>query len=249
MGKLIREGDRRIKLTFERLLKGETIKCPIDEQIVYNQLDDNETAIWSLLVASGYLKVISYENLLLVGDEEPLYELNFTNYEVRRMFYRMVRGWFAKPGAGYNDFLNSLLLGDLKAMNYYMKRVTMEMFSYFDTGKGKFGEEPERFYHGFVLGLLVDLGKDYIVTSNRESGFGRYDVMIEPKDKTKDAFVLEFKVRDLEDEKSLSETVEKALAQIEEKQYEIDLIAKGIPKEKIRKYGFAFEGKNVLIGS
>ena len=248
-GKLIREGDRRIKLTFEKLLKGETIKCPIDEQIVYNQLDDNETAIWSLLVASGYLKVISYENLLLVGDEEPLYELNFTNYEVRRMFYRMVRGWFAKPGAGYNDFLNSLLLGDLKAMNYYMKRVTMEMFSYFDTGKGKFGEEPERFYHGFVLGLLVDLGKDYIVTSNRESGFGRYDVMIEPKDKTKDAFVLEFKVRDMEDEKSLSETVEKALAQIEEKQYEIDLIAKGIPKEKIRKYGFAFEGKNVLIGS
>ena len=177
VGKLIREGDRRIKLTFERLLKGETIKCPIDEQIVYNQLDDNETAIWSLLVASGYLKVISYENLLLIGDEEPLYELNFTNYEVRRMFYRMVRGWFAKPGAGYNDFLNSLLLGDLKAMNYYMKRVTMEMFSYFDTGKGKFGDEPERFYHGFVLGLLVDLGRDYIVTSNRESGFGRYDVM------------------------------------------------------------------------
>ena len=249
VGKLIREGDRRIKLTFEKLLKGETIKCPIDEQIVYNQLDDNETAIWSLLVASGYLKVISYENLLLVGDEEPLYELNFTNYEVRRMFYRMVRGWFAKPGAGYNDFLNSLLLGDLKAMNYYMKRVTMEMFSYFDTGKGKFGDEPERFYHGFVLGLLVDLGRDYIVTSNRESGFGRYDVMIEPKDKTKDAFVLEFKVRDMEDEKSLSETVEKALAQIEEKQYETDLIAKGIPKEKIRKYGFAFEGKNVLIGA
>ena len=249
VGKLIREGDRRIKLTFEKLLKGEIIKCPIDEQIVYNQLDDNEAAIWSLLVASGYLKVISYENLLLVGDEEPLYELNFTNYEVRRMFYRMVRGWFAKPGAGYNDFLNSLLLGDLKAMNYYMKRVTMEMFSYFDTGKGKFGDEPERFYHGFVLGLLVDLGRDYIVTSNRESGFGRYDVMIEPKDKTKDAFVLEFKVRDMEDEKSLSETVEKALAQIEEKQYETDLIAKGIPKEKIRKYGFAFEGKDVLIGA
>ena len=133
-------------------------------------------------------------------------------------------------------------------MNHYMKRVTLQMFSYFDTGKGKFGDEPERFYHGFVLGLLVDLSRDYIVTSNRESGFGRYDVMIEPKDKTKDAIILEFKVHDPEDEKNLSETVHKALSQIEERQYEADIIARGIPKEKIQKYGFAFEGKNVLIG-
>ena len=248
VGKLIREGSSQVKTGFEALLRGESIICPIDEQIVYNQLNGSKAAIWSLLVASGYLKILSYEDMGKVG-RRANYELTITNGEVRIMFESMVQGWFDASEEEYNYFLKALLLGDLKAMNYYMKRVTIQMFSYFDTGKGKFGDEPERFYHGFVLGLLVDLGREYIVTSNRESGFGRYDVVIEPRDKTKDAFILEFKVRDIEDEKSLSETVEKALAQIEEKQYETDLIARGISKEKIRKYGFAFEGKNVLIGA
>ncbi len=248
VGKLIREGSGQVKTEFEALLRGESIICPIDEQIVYNQLNGSKAAIWSLLVASGYLKILAYEDMGKVG-RRANYELTITNGEVRIMFESMVQGWFDESEEEYNHFLKALLLGDLKAMNYYMKRLTIQIFSYFDTGKGKFGDEPERFYHGFVLGLLVDLGRDYIVTSNRESGFGRYDVVIEPKDKMKDAFVLEFKVRDLEDEKSLSDTVEKALAQIEEKQYETDLIARGIAKEKIRKYGFAFEGKNVLIGA
>ena len=164
------------------------------------------------------------------------------------MFRTIVRSWFGKSQQGYSDFVKALLLGDLKAMNHYMKQITMQTFSYFDTGKGPFGYEPERFYHGFVLGLLVDLNKEYIVTSNRESGFGRYDVMLEPRDKSKPAMVLEFKVRDEEEEKNLQETVEVALKQIEEKKYETNLIANGIPKENIRKYGFAFEGKDVLIG-
>ena len=140
-------------------------------------------------------------------------------------------------------------MGNLKAMNEYMNDVALSTFSYFDTGKNPSRQEPERFYHGFVLGLIVDLQEKYVVTSNRESGFGRYDIMIEPKDvKSDTAFILEFKVRDSDEEETLSDTVAAAHAQIQEKQYEAALIAKGIPAEHIRTYGFAFEGKKVLIG-
>ena len=250
VGKLLREGNRKIKEKFETLLQGQVIKATIDEQIVYNQLDNDESAIWSLLLASGYLKVLSYdrEDLLEYG-EEAKYTLTLTNYEVERMFYNMVRGWFRDSRADYNDFVQALLLGDKKAMNAYMNRVALNTFSYFDTGNRPSGEEPERFYHGFVLGLIVDLQNRYIITSNRESGFGRYDVMLEPRNPQRDdAIILEFKVYDPEDETTLKDTVQDALKQIEVKQYAAQLIARGIPKEHIRNYGFAFHGKNVLIG-
>ena len=249
IGKLIREGNKNIKITFETLLKGNSIYCPIDEQIIYNQLNNNEDAIWSLLLASGYLKVLGYdkEELLEYG-EDVMYELTLTNHEVLRMFYGMVRGWFRQTKSNYNEFVKSMLDGNIKEMNAYMNRVAKEIFSYFDSGRKPSDEAPERFYHGFVLGLIVDLSSEYVITSNRESGFGRYDVMIEPKDIKKEAFILEFKVHDPEDESNLKDTVEAALKQIEEKQYETSLIAKGIDKNNIHKYGFAFEGKKILIG-
>lgn len=233
------------------MLRGESIRSVIDEQIVYSQLDGNERAVWSLLMASGYLKVLSYENFqdIPVG-MQPKYELALTNLEVRQMFCGMIHDWFAPAETAYNNFIKAMLQDDLETMNEYMNRVALSTFSYFDTGREPSREEPERFYHGFVLGLMIDLQDRYLISSNQESGFGRYDVVLEPKSPGVDnAIILEFKVRSRRKEESLEETVEAALRQIEDKQYAAGLIRRGISREHIRSYGFAFEGKEVLIGS
>lgn len=244
-GNLLRESSKDRKQDFECLLRGDSIRVEIDEQIVCDQLSSKKNALWNLLLASGYLKVIRE-----VFEEEAgefYYELALTNKEVRIMFRNLIRDWFSEDDY-YNDFIKALLLDDVEAMNTYMNKVTVSTFSYFDTGKKESEKEPERFYHGFVLGLMVELADRYILTSNRESGFGRYDVMLEPRQKNDDAIILEFKVKNKK-EKELSDTVKAALQQIDKQNYEASLTEKGIPKEHIRKYGFAFQGKKVLIGS
>ncbi|WP_410072202.1 AAA family ATPase [Anaerostipes sp.] len=249
IGKLIREGNTQVKESFELLLNGKEIVTELDEQIVYDQLDLEETAIWSLLLASGYLKV--EEKIRDDSDYlnwKQLYRLKLTNFEVKVMFAHMVKNWFSKTGGDYNAFIKAMLNDDIEAMNAYMNRISMRIFSYFDVGKKSSKMlEPERFYHGFVLGLLVELMDRYEIKSNRESGFGRYDVMLRPRNVKDKAIIVEFKVISPKKEKSLEETAQNALEQIKEKNYKEELIEAGISENNIKAYGFAFEGKNVLI--
>ena len=243
-GQLVREGTPEIKTAFEDLLAGGQVTVEIDEEIVFNQLNEGDTAVWSLLLASGYLKVDKKPEY----EENDLYQVSFTNYEVMRMFRKIIKGWFCQQNTKYNDFVKALLIDDVDYMNQFMNQIALRTFSSFDTGRNASVQEPERFYHGFVLGLIVSLAGKYHITSNRESGFGRYDIMLEPLDGELPAIIMEFKVFNKRKEKSLEETVENALLQIKDRKYDTELEAKGILKERIQHYGFAFEGKNVLIG-
>ena len=247
---LIQRGNAETKTVMEELLEGRELVTEIDEEIIFEQLGKKKNAIWSLLLASGYLKVDK-----VYMDEQTdryIYHLSITNREVRMMFENMIRDWFSAEDVPYNEFVRALLRDDVKEMNHYMNDISMATFSYFDVGNSQNNhtsksDRPERFYHGFVLGLIVELKGRYRISSNRESGYGRYDVMLEPVNDTDPAFVLEFKICE-EGEKTLEDTVAAARKQIQDKQYTSELEARGIKPERIRCYGFAFQGKKVLIG-
>ena len=250
---LVQKGSPYIKTMMETLINGKAINVRIDEQIVFSELDYSEDAVWSLMLASGYLKVISSEELNLIRESENEYELALTNREILFMFRKMILRWFTPAKHETNEFIKALMNGDVESMNEYMNDVALQTFSSFDSGKKESAKKaPENFYHGFVLGLMVDQIENYLIISNRESGYGRYDIMLEPIDKSNEelpGIVIEFKVINPKKETTLEDTVEAALEQIEEKKYDAELIKRGVKKENIHHYGFAFKGKEVLIES
>ena len=250
---LVQKGRPYIKTMMETLINGKAINVRIDEQIVFSELDYSEDAVWSLMLASGYLKVISSEELNLIRESENEYELALTNREILFMFRKMILRWFTPAKHETNEFIKALMNGYVESMNEYMNDVALQTFSSFDSGKKESAKKaPENFYHGFVLGLMVDQTENYLIISNHESGYGRYDIMLEPIDKSNEklpGIVIEFKVINPKKETTLEDTVEAALEQIEEKKYDAELIKRGVKKENIHHYGFAFKGKEVLIES
>ena len=248
LARLLQKSDKKTKTQFETLMKGNSLEIELNEEIVLNQLDTHSDALWSLLLATGYLKLLCAPRIVKDDlDEHIIYTLAITNLEVRMMFRKMIIDWFSPVGA-VNDFIQAMLMGNIEEMEVYLNNIMKTSMSFFDADHGAGDHAPENFYHGFVLGLLVGKPKEYQLRSNRESGLGRYDVTLEPQNPTKPAVILEFKVfNPRRGEKTLDDTVANALKQIEEKKYDTEFLARGIPADHILKYGLAFRGKECQI--
>ena len=248
VSEVVRNADGRVKADFETLLAGGTIEKVIDEQVVFSELRSRPNAIWALLLATGY---VTSPGPVPANVAETPRPLRLTNHEVEIAFDRMVEGWFADAEGDWGDLAKALLAGDARMATRLLSDVTYFCMSHFDGVRRSAEHEPERFYHGLVLGLLAHLRGRWSVESNRESGWGRYDVALVPTcgaAGSDPAVIMEFKVFDPDREQSLTETVERARKQIEEKRYADGLAARGIDPARIRTLGIAFRGKEVLVG-
>ena len=236
---LIARGEDDLKTDVEELLKGGVIKKKIDDGIVFSTLEKSSESVWSLLLYSGYLTI----------NTAPAYgvpcELKIPNIEVNELYKTMVLEWFTTTLSTrkYNILLQSLTTGDIETFSDLFQEFILSSASAFDIPF----EESEKIYHVFVLGILVGLKDTYEVKSNRESGFGRYDVMLIPKNKTDLGIVMEFKKIRPNEKIDLETAVILALKQIEDKKYAQELLDAGVTN--ILYLGLAFEGKNVLIRS
>ena len=236
--KLILKNSTTVKEKIERLLKGEAIEVKINLETVIVGIEENEDNIWGLLLGTGYLKVVE-----TVDITEGIYKVKLPNYEIKFLFQQIIDDWFRNKviGNDLKSILKDLVTLNIEEYEEKFKILVREMFSYMDVGENT----AENFYHAFVLGMLVGLKDSYYVNSNRESGMGRYDIMLEPKDKNGNSFIMEFKVYKEEKEKTIEETIENAKKQIEEKGYEQNLRERGF--SNITKMVYAFKGKEVKM--
>ncbi len=236
--KLVLKNSSTIKEKIERLLKDEEIEVPINLETVIVGIENNENNIWGLMLGTGYLKVVQVVDL-----NKRLYRVKFPNYEIKYLFEEIIDDWFRDKviGNDLESILKDLVTLNMKEFEKKFEVLVKEMFSYMDVGENT----AENFYHAFVLGMLVGLKDSYYVNSNRESGFGRYDILLEPKDKDGNSFIMEFKVLEDREEKTIEDTIKNAKKQIEEKGYESNLRERGF--RNITKMVYAFKGKEVKI--
>ena len=236
--KLVLKNSSTIKEKIERLLKDEEIEVPINLETVIVGIENNENNIWGLMLGTGYLKVVQVVDL-----NKRLYRVKFPNYEIKYLFEEIIDDWFRDKviGNDLESILKDLVTLNMKEFEKKFEVLVKEMFSYMDVGENT----AENFYHAFVLGMLVGLKDSYYVNSNRESGFGRYDILLEPKDKEGNSFIMEFKVLEDKEEKTIEDTIKNAKKQIEEKGYESNLRERGFTN--ITKMVYAFKGKEVKI--
>ena len=237
-----------IKMTFNKsnavkekmisLLNGEPVEVTIDLETIIVGIENREENIWGLMLQTGYLKVIETVSL-----EERLYKVALPNNEIKDLFRGMVREWFSHQveGEDLRSILNDLVNLKLEDFERKLKKLVIEMFSYFDVGENT----AESFYHAFILGMLVGLKDSYYVKSNRESGYGRYDIMLEPKEKESNSFIMEFKIIESMEEKEVKAKIKEAKEQIKDKKYEQELKERGF--KNITKMVFVCNGKEIKM--
>ncbi|MBS0622046.1 MAG: AAA family ATPase [Verrucomicrobia bacterium] len=234
---LIAQGTEDLKADFEELLQGRSIEKNIEEGLVFPHLEQNPSAVWSLLLYSGYLTL----------DATPVYgtpiRLKIPNLEIGELYKTMVVEWFTSTlhDYRYRLLLNSLVGGDIDTFSQLFQEFMLSAVSFFDVP----ADDSEKIYHAFVLGMLVGLRGRYDVKSNRKSGLGRYDVMLLPKNPADLGIIMEFKKLGRFENSDLETALASAMKQIKEKQYALELIERGV--QRILYLAFAFEGKRVLI--
>jgi len=238
---LITTGPPALQAGLEQLLRGETIDAPIDEHVALRDIETNPDAVWSFLLFSGYLRA---SELYKDASDLQWARLDLPNREVRVALSAMVQTWMRTQVGGSADvqaLLQALLRGDARTVERYLSRMVKASLSYHDTG----GREPERVIHGFVVGLLVGLGPEYEVRSNRESGFGRYDVMVLPRTAGRPGVVLELKTVDTDADETPTQALESALRQVRDRDYATELRERGA--SPVIELAAVFDGKRAWV--
>lgn len=235
---LLKESPLEFKAQFEDLMQGKSIEKLIDENMVFVDLKKNPHAIWSLLLMAGYLTPMACINAW----NGSQCQLRVPNQEVNNLYRQIIAHWLAN-GQGidwYNEFIAALVAGNIELFRAGLEKVLLQIVSYHDLAK-----EPEAFFHGLLLGFVASLQESHEIKSNRESGLGRYDILLMPKDTSQLGIVIELKAKKIDETTSLETLAESALQQIDQQKYTAEFTGRGILR--VMKIAIVFQGKQFAL--